>query len=115
VALQNFHLKAIPFENLDIHLNNPIILDIDSIYDKIINRNRGGFCHELNGLFYCLLKQTGFEVKMISAEVFGKNGIYSEDFDHMGIIADIGGQSYLVDVGFGKFSFSPLKLIQAKK
>lgn len=110
ISLQNFHLKSIPFENLDIHFNNPIILNIDNIYDKIINKNRGGFCYELNGLFYHLLQQLGFEVKMISAEVFGKNGVYSEDFDHMGIIANIRGQSYLVDVGFGKFSFNPLKV-----
>lgn len=110
VALQNFHLKSIPFENLDIHFNNPVILHIDNIYDKIVNKNRGGFCYELNGLFFYLLQQIGFEVKMISAEVFEKNGVYSADFDHMGIIANIGDQSYLVDVGFGKFSFSPLKI-----
>ena len=109
-ALQNLHLQSIPFENLDIHFNNPIILNIERIYDKIVNKNRGGFCYELNGLFYHLLQQIGFEAKLISAEVFLKNGIYSDEFDHMGIIAITEEQSYLVDVGFGKFSFGPLKI-----
>ena len=110
ITLQNFHLKSIPFENLDIHYNNPIILDLKNIYDKIINRNRGGFCYELNGLFYYLLQQIGFDVKLISAEVYVGNGTYSDDFDHMAIIANIADQLYLVDVGFGKFSYSPLKI-----
>jgi len=110
IALQNCHLKSIPFENLDIHYNNPIILDIENIYDKIVNRNRGGFCYELNGLFYFLLQQIGFEVKIISTQVYGKNGNYSDDFDHMAVIANIAGLPYLIDVGFGKFSYNPLKI-----
>ncbi|WP_312554574.1 arylamine N-acetyltransferase family protein [Empedobacter brevis] len=110
IELQHFHLKTVPFENLDIHFNNPIVLNIEHIYDKVINKNRGGFCYELNGLFYYLLHQIGFKVKMISAQVHIKDGVYSDEFDHMGIIVDIEGVSYLVDVGFGKFSLSPLKI-----
>lgn len=110
IVLQNLHLKSIPFENLDIHYNNPIILNTNKIYEKVIIKKRGGFCYELNSLFYFLLKEIGFEVKLISTEVYQKNGTYSVDFDHMAIIANIDNQSFLVDVGFGKFSYSPLKI-----
>ena len=47
--LQSLHLKAVPFENLDIHNHKPI--DFKNSFSKIIRRNRGGFCYELNYLF----------------------------------------------------------------
>lgn len=108
--LQKAHLLSVPFENLDIHYGNRIELDIAKIYDKIVNRHRGGFCYELNSLFCELLKNLGFEVKMISARVRNKEGGFSREYDHMALIVRIEGVDYLVDVGFGKFSFGPLKL-----
>lgn len=33
IELQHFHLKTVLFENLDIHFNNPIVLNIEHIYD----------------------------------------------------------------------------------
>ena len=60
--LHRAHLLAAPFENLDIHLGRPIVLDQDALFDKIVRRRRGGFCYELNGLFALLLRELGFEV-----------------------------------------------------
>lgn len=108
--LQEAHLLNVPFENLDIYYGIPIELDIDKIYRKIILNHRGGFCYELNGLFYELLVSLGFSVRRISARVFDKINGYGQEYDHMAIIADIDGSSYLTDVGFGEFSFSPIKL-----
>lgn len=109
--LQAAHLLSIPFENLDIHYNQKIKLDIDSIFQKIVINNRGGFCYELNGLFYHLLKEIGFDVQMISGKVYSKDGSYGEEFDHLAIIANVNKKRYLVDVGFGKFSFKPLEIL----
>ncbi len=44
-------MQAVPFENLDIPLERPIVLDEELLFDKIVNRRRGGFCYKLNGLF----------------------------------------------------------------
>ena len=55
-ALHQAHLLAVPFENLDIHLGRAIVLDEEALYDKIVERRRGGFCYELNGLFAALLR-----------------------------------------------------------
>ena len=45
------HQLAIPFENLDIYLyRRPISLAPDAIYTKLVQRRRGGFCFEQNGL-----------------------------------------------------------------
>ena len=68
--LQKQHLLHIPFENLDIHWKRPILLDTGKFYEKIIEEKRGGFCYELNGLFYELLTEIGFQCKIISARVF---------------------------------------------
>ncbi len=37
-------------------------MDIPDIYEKIVTRNRGGYCFELNGLFGWLLSEIGFDV-----------------------------------------------------
>jgi N-hydroxyarylamine O-acetyltransferase len=106
--LQLTHLLHVPFENLDIH--NKIKLDLAKSYEKVVVRNRGGFCYELNSLFFQLLSAIGFDVKMVSARVFNNAKVYGAEFDHMAIIAKIDEAEYLVDVGFGEFAFHPLKI-----
>lgn len=108
--LQKNHLLHIPFENLDIHYNNPIELDINQFYNKIVERGRGGFCFELNGLFYELLLSLGFNAIRVSARVYSKEKVYSPDFDHLTIIVTIEDTDYLTDVGFGEFIFEPLEI-----
>ena len=109
--LQTQHLMSVPFENLDIHLNRPIVLDIDKFYAKIVEERRGGFCYELNGLFNDLLKSLGFNTRLVSARVFGGEKGFGPEFDHAAIIVTIGELEYLADVGFGDFAAEPLRLI----
>ena len=109
--LQTGHLLNIPFENLDIHYGNRITLDMDKIYRKVVENNRGGFCYELNGLFNKLLKMIGFETKIVSARVYdSKREDFGKEYDHLAIIVTLDQEKYLVDVGFGEFAFHPLKL-----
>ena len=107
--LQLAHLLAVPFENLSIHANEPIILDDDALFDKIVNRRRGGFCYELNGLFRALLNALGFNVAMLSAGVVNADGIVSPDFDHMTLMVTLEDR-WLADVGFGDSFREPLLL-----
>jgi N-hydroxyarylamine O-acetyltransferase len=107
-GLQESHLLAVPFENLDIH--NKVKIDLTNLYDKIVIRNRGGFCYELNGLFYELLKELGFNVKMVSARVHQGEKGFGAEFDHMALIVRFGNDEYLADVGFGEFTMKPLKI-----
>lgn len=108
-TLQYMHLMTVPFENLDIHNNTKI--DLTNLYDKIVTRKRGGFCYELNGLFYQLLKEIGFTVKMVSARVYDGKKEYSQEFDHLALVVTINGDHYLTDVGFGEFSIYPIKIV----
>jgi N-hydroxyarylamine O-acetyltransferase len=108
-SLQASHLMSVPFENLDIHYGRKILLDIERIAEKIMNDNRGGFCYELNGLFYELLRSLGFKVKIISARGYNRESqSYGPEYDHLAVVATLDNRDYLADVGFGEFAFSPL-------
>lgn len=112
-ALHRQHLFNIPFENLNIALGWPIQLDPDTLFDKIVVRRRGGFCYELNGLFYELLVAIGFQVARLSARVFRKDGTLSPEFDHMLLMVKLD-QPYIADVGFGDSFVEPLPMILAE-
>jgi N-hydroxyarylamine O-acetyltransferase len=110
-ALHLAHQMTVPFENLSIHLAEPISLDEDALVDKIVRRRRGGFCYELNGAFALLLEALGARVSRVAAGVYGEAGL-SPPFDHLALVvhpAD-GSGPWLADVGFGSHSDYPLLL-----
>jgi N-hydroxyarylamine O-acetyltransferase len=110
VMLHRAHLMAVPFENLSIHLGEPISLDEDDLLSKIITRRRGGFCYELNGAFALLLAALGARVERVAARVYGDGGL-SPPFDHLALVVRLAGDGgpWLADVGFGSHSTYPLR------
>jgi N-hydroxyarylamine O-acetyltransferase len=108
-ALQVAHLLAVPFENLSIHAGEPILLEEEALFRKIVENRRGGFCYEANGLFAGLLRALGFEVDMLSAGVARRDGGFGPDFDHMTLMVTLA-ERWLVDVGFGESFVEPLLL-----
>jgi N-hydroxyarylamine O-acetyltransferase len=107
--LQVAHLLSVPFENLSIHNDEPIVLEDEALFRKIVSQKRGGFCYEANGLFAALLRALGFEVTMLSAEVANKEGGFSQPFDHMCLLVSLE-EPWLVDVGFGDSFLEPLRI-----
>jgi N-hydroxyarylamine O-acetyltransferase len=112
-GLQLAHLAAVPFENLSIHLGEPVRLDDEGLLDKIVTRRRGGFCYELNGAFALLLRDLGFQVTLHSARTWGGRR-HGFPFDHMALRVRLDGVPWLVDVGFGRFARHPLRLDTAE-
>jgi N-hydroxyarylamine O-acetyltransferase len=108
-ALQVAHLKTVPFENLSIHANEPIVLEENALFAKIVERRRGGYCYEANGLFAALLRALGFEVAMLAAGVAKKEGGFGPKFDHMTLMVTLA-ERWLADVGFGDSFLEPLLL-----
>jgi N-hydroxyarylamine O-acetyltransferase len=108
--LHRAHLLTVPFENLSIHLSEPISLDDDGLIGKIVTRRRGGFCYELNGAFALLLEALGATVGRVAAKVYGDNGL-GPPLDHLALIvtAADGTGPWLADVGFGSHSDYPLR------
>ncbi|HEX5732055.1 MAG TPA: arylamine N-acetyltransferase [Blastocatellia bacterium] len=108
-GLHRAHMLAVPFENLDIHLDRRITLEDGSLFSKIVGSRRGGFCYEMNGLFAALLKALGFRVEMLSAGVTREDGGFGPPFDHMALLVHLD-KRWLADVGFGDSFREPLLL-----
>jgi N-hydroxyarylamine O-acetyltransferase len=99
-GLHYAHATHVPFENLDVLLGCPIRLDLDSLWRKIVEGGRGGYCFEQNTLFSAVVEEAGFRVRRLSARVrMGATGIRSRT--HMLFLAEIGREQWLCDVGFG--------------
>src|SRR3990170_6229544 len=107
--LQLRHLRAVPFENLSIHLGEEIVLEEKRLLDKVVGARRGGFCYELNGAFGALLGALGFEVTLLAGRVYGEEGRLGIPYDHLALrVRTVDGGDWLVDVGFGANSHYPL-------
>jgi N-hydroxyarylamine O-acetyltransferase len=110
-ALHRAHLVSVPFENLSIHLGEPISLDEPDLVTKIVRNRRGGFCYELNGAFALLLETLGADVTRLAARVHGAKGL-GPPYDHLALAVRLpdGSGPWLADVGFGRHSIGPLML-----
>jgi N-hydroxyarylamine O-acetyltransferase len=94
------HATHVPFENIDVLLGRPIRLDIESLWKKLVEERRGGYCFEQNTLFAAVLESIGFPVTRLAARVrLGAPGVTSRG--HMLLAVEADGQKWLVDVGFG--------------
>ena len=95
------HQKTVPFENLDVYdAGGDIRLDTAGLFNKIVERRRGGYCFELNGLFMNLLQSLGFDGYPIAVRVVWGQDCYMPISHRAGIVL-IGGKRYFCDVGFG--------------
>lgn len=109
--LHRCHLLSVPFESLSVHCEEPITLALPALYEKIVQRHRGGFCFELNGLFQWLLQALGFDAKAVAGRVRDRfTGCYGPPLDHMALLVQLDGQQFLCDVGFGDGFVEPLEL-----
>jgi N-hydroxyarylamine O-acetyltransferase len=108
--LQSKHIARYSFNSLAVVLGQDISLDIQDIFNKIVNKKRGGYCFEHNKLVFTVLQELGFEVRLLMAKV-----IYNRDVDvartHRMTLLRLDGEDYILDAGFGHFGARyPVKL-----
>lgn len=99
--LQHFHCCNIPFENLDVLFERTIGVDKDALIRKLIEAGRGGYCYELNGLFYQALQAFGFQVTSLAARVLISRPQAMPARTHQLLRVILNEDAWLVDVGFG--------------
>lgn len=114
-ALVSAHLAAIPFENLDPLMGRPVAnLSAAALSAKLVQRRRGGYCFEQNGLMGYVLAQLGYGVERLGGRV-----VWMRDSDelpaqtHETLSVTVPGDDgrWLVDVGFGGQTLSsPIRL-----
>ncbi|XP_012663152.1 arylamine N-acetyltransferase 1 [Otolemur garnettii] len=110
-------IRAIPFENLNIHCGEPMELGLQAIFDQIVRRNRGGWCLQVNHLLYWALSTMGFETTVLGGYVYNTPAKkYSSGMIHLLLQVTIDGRKYIADAGFGRSyqMWEPLELISGQ-
>ena len=118
--LQKQHLKAIPFENTYVLKKIPIYLTKERLFEKVITKKRGGFCFEINHLFYLLLSDLGYDITLlggiVGGVITGEEDKFGSNNEHIISLVSLNGTSYIVDVAFGgKCACQPLPLVYNKE
>lgn len=110
-ALHRAHTTSIPFENLEIMLGRPIVLDLDTLQHKLIQCNRGGYCYEHVTVFAAALERLGFRFTALAGRVsLGAQTIRPRT--HALIVVEFDdGTRWLCDVGFGRGPLEPIELV----
>jgi N-hydroxyarylamine O-acetyltransferase len=110
-SLHRAHLTEISYENLDVQLGRPLSTDPEAAYDKIVNRGRGGWCYEMNGVFGWALGELGFDVtRATGAVVRALKGEMAEG-NHLVLKVVLHEGTYLADVGFGDGPRDPIHVV----
>ncbi|WP_410577195.1 arylamine N-acetyltransferase family protein [Amycolatopsis sp. lyj-108] len=106
--LAKAHILAIPFENVDVVLEQHKGIALEDVIGKLVRRQRGGYCYEHGSLFAAAAEQLGYPVRRLVARVQPqKNGPYT----HMTLVVEADGVGHLVDVGFGAGMLVPMPLV----
>jgi N-hydroxyarylamine O-acetyltransferase len=95
------HMRAIPFENLDVLLGRGIRVDLDGVFDKLVTARRGGYCFEHSTLLAAALEHAGFTPALHSARVVMLVPRSAAPRTHMFLSLAINGTTYVLDPGFG--------------
>jgi N-hydroxyarylamine O-acetyltransferase len=102
-------LFSVPFENLDVQAGKIVSLVPEDIVDKIIVRNRGGYCFEVNGLFAMALQALGIPYQFVAARPM----MYPvrKPKTHMAVVVQADDKEWLCDLGFGSYGIrAPMSL-----
>lgn len=110
--IQLAHLQHYPFQSLSTVLAEPIELETDVVFHKLVSERRGGYCYELNGLLADVLRRLGFSLDTLTGYIVHDNNPATlKARTHTLLNVRVDGQAYLVDVGFGGLvPTSPLKM-----
>ncbi|MBT2576919.1 arylamine N-acetyltransferase [Bacillus sp. ISL-8] len=99
---------VLPYENIDIMEGNMKGFSRENIEEKLLVKNRGGLCYEINSLLYYFLFDFGFNVYRIAGTLYDpKTRKWGPDDGHVIIVLQHKHENYLIDAGFA--SYLPLQ------
>lgn len=112
-AIHQKHLLNIPYENLDVQLGCPLDFDLERIFDKLVDRRRGGWCYEMNGLLGWALGEAGFDVMRMTGGVMRSAQGDQSLGNHLVLCVNLDGP-HLADVGLGNGLVEPIPLCEGR-
>lgn len=109
------HNRSIPFENLDPLTGVPVgDLGAGALADKLVDRRRGGYCYEHNGVMGYALQELGFDVERLAGRVVWMSTtdtLPAQTHETLAVTVPTVDGPWLVDVGFGGQTLSsPIRL-----
>ena len=97
--LVHAQLTHIPFDAMDCWgRGDTPSLATEDLFDKIVRRNRGGYCFELNSLFCAFLRAVGYDAYIVVVHLMRD---FTPPPAHCAVICTIAGEKYFCDVGYG--------------
>lgn len=108
------HVATIPFENIDVQLGRPTSRALPDIFAKLVDRRRGGWCYEQNGLLGWALGRIGFAVTPLAGGVMRLAAGDAALGNHLALLVDLDDGPWLVDAGFGGSLAAPVRLVAAE-
>jgi arylamine N-acetyltransferase len=110
-CMQAAHRQAITFENIDVLLGHPVLIDSESVFTKLVTRGRGGYCFEQNRLYADMLELIG----IANRPLLGRPRLalpegFTGPRTHVLLLAELEGMRWIADAGFGGSFVPPLKL-----
>jgi len=109
-TMMRCQLHSVPFENLDIQAGKIISLNRDAIAEKILYRQRGGYCFEVNGLFAMALEALQMSYFFIAASPLTHHNVRKPK-THMAVVVRFGDELWLCDCGYGGYGLrEPIRI-----
>lgn len=95
--------SVFPFENFRVLTGKTKSITKENLMEKMLARNEGGLCYELNPLLYHFLQENQLNVKLVRGMVYDhhNNGYSRTGRTHTAILLDHESRQYLIDTGFG--------------
>ncbi|WP_044796663.1 arylamine N-acetyltransferase family protein [Bacillus cereus] len=94
----------LPYENIDIMEENMQDFSRDNIEEKLLLKNRGGLCYEINSLLYYFLCDCGFNVYRVAGTLYDpKTRKWNPDDGHVLIVLQYKDENYVIDAGFAAY------------
>jgi N-hydroxyarylamine O-acetyltransferase len=100
-GLLRAHMRAVPFENLDVLLGRGVGIDLDQVYNKLVGAKRGGYCFEHGTLLQAALTHLGYAPVAHAARVIMLRPRAEAPLTHMVLTVMVDGRRFVLDPGFG--------------
>jgi N-hydroxyarylamine O-acetyltransferase len=105
-ALHRAHLRAITYENINVQLGRPMPFAPAQAYELLVERRRGGWCYQMNGVFGWALGEIGFDVRRLAGHGPNPNS-------HLVLKVELDEGAWIADVGYSDGPVEPFPLVEA--
>ncbi|MEC1434020.1 arylamine N-acetyltransferase family protein [Bacillus spizizenii] len=101
-----------PFENRAVLAKENYKVTKEELWRRLVKEHHGGLCYDLNGFLYFVLREAGFQVKLIRGTIYaGKQQEWALDRTHAAVLLSAEKGEYIVDIGFGiNLALQPIPL-----